>query len=198
MTSHSGSPIGTRIIVTGSTSSGKSTLAERLARLLDVPFVELDALNWEPNWYDVSKQDPAEFERRILEATAGDGWVVAGSYSRFSKPLLHPRAETIVWLDLPLPLILRRVVTRSWRRWRTKELLWGTNYENFWSHLKLWSTDSLIYWAVANHRKKRRNSIASMADPTDAHIRWIRLTSPREVAEFTTAVESALAASRQA
>lgn len=187
------SPIGTRIIVTGSTCSGKSTLAGRLARDLHVPFVELDALNWEPNWHDVSKRDPAEFERRISEATAGDGWVVAGSYSRFSKRLLNPYAQTIIWLDLPLPLILRRVLARSWRRWRTKELLWGTNYENFWSHLKLWSDESLLHWAVTNHRVKRRNSIASMADPAFAHLRWIRLTSPEEVEAFVAAIEAALA-----
>lgn len=186
------SPIGTRIIVTGSTCSGKSTLAQRLARRLNVPFVELDALNWEPNWRDLSRRDPDEFERRIAEATAGDGWVVAGSYSRFSRRLLNPYAQTIIWLDLPLPLILRRVLTRSWRRWRARELLWGTNYENFWIHLKLWSDDSLLHWAVTNHRAKRRNSIASMADPAFAHIRWIRLTSPDEVEAFVAAIEATL------
>ena len=39
-----------RIVVVGSTGSGKTTVAKRLAGILGAPYVELDALNWEPNW----------------------------------------------------------------------------------------------------------------------------------------------------
>ncbi len=39
-----------KLIVVGTTSSGKSTLAERLANELGLEFIELDALNWGPNW----------------------------------------------------------------------------------------------------------------------------------------------------
>ena len=39
-----------RIVVIGNTCAGKSTLAAGLAKKLSVPFVDLDALYWEPNW----------------------------------------------------------------------------------------------------------------------------------------------------
>ena len=39
-----------RIVVIGTTSSGKSTLAERLGAQLGMNFIELDALHWESNW----------------------------------------------------------------------------------------------------------------------------------------------------
>jgi adenylate kinase family enzyme len=73
------SPIGRRIHVIGNSGSGKSTLGARLALVLEIPFVELDALNWEPGWIGLNEADPAEFERRIREATSGEAWVVAGS-----------------------------------------------------------------------------------------------------------------------
>ncbi len=43
-----------RVVVIGVTSSGKSTLAETLARRFDMDFIELDALHWEPNWQEAS------------------------------------------------------------------------------------------------------------------------------------------------
>lgn len=185
------SPIGTRIAVVGNTSSGKSTLASRLAHALDVPFVELDALSWEPNWVSLIETNPAEFERRLRDATAGDGWVVAGNYTA-TREIYWPRLHTIVWLDLPLPLVLYRVVKRSWRRWRSHELLWGTNHEHFGKHLKVWSDNSLIHWAIKSHRRKRRSMLVDMADPRWAEIHFIRLTSPAEVETFARSVESAL------
>ena len=158
------SPIGRRTVVVGSTCSGKSTLAAELARRIDAPFVELDALFWLPEWTQ-SDDDPA----------------VAGNYRRVSMELLWPRTATMVWLDYPLPLILRRVVARSWRRWRTDELLWGTNHERFWRHLKLWSReDSLIAWALTTHHSRRRRFSAHMRDPRWSQASWIRLRSPRE------------------
>ncbi len=188
-----GSPIGRRIHVLGNTSAGKSTLGARLACALDVPFVELDALNWEPGWVGLTATHPAEFERRIRTATAGDGWVVAGSYMTVAQRIFWPQLETVIWLDLPLPLLVGRVLLRSWRRWRTKELLWGTNYERFWPQLLVWRTqDSLIGWAVTQHRRKRRAMLAYMVDPRWMHIRFMRLTSTAEVTSFTRAIESVL------
>lgn len=187
------SGIGRRIHVIGNSSSGKSTLGERLARLLDVPFVELDALNWEPNWVALNTTNPQEFERRIREATAGDGWVVAGSYQSFSQRLFWSRLDTVVWLDLPLPQLVRRVIVRSWRRWRTKELLWGTNYERFWPQLMVWrKEESLVWWIVTQHRRKQRQLLQNMTDPRWSHIRFMRLTSPSEVEAFTVSIQDNL------
>jgi len=39
-----------RIVVIGTTSSGKSTLAENIAKRFDLHCVDLDALHWEPDW----------------------------------------------------------------------------------------------------------------------------------------------------
>lgn len=193
------SPIGSKIHIMGDSCAGKSTLGKRLAQALGVDFVDMDALNWLPDWVALNAVDPEEFDRRLAEATAGDGWVVAGSYTRHAQRVLWSRLDTVVWLDLPMPLLLRRVVARSWRRWRTKELLWGTNYERFWPQLMVWNKDkSLIWWIVTQYKRRRRQLLHFMADPRWAHIRFVRLTSPEEIEQWIVYVEENVRAPQRA
>ena len=181
-------PIGRRIHVVGNSCSGKSVLGERLASALQVPFVELDALNWRPGWVGLNETDPEEFESLIAKATAGDAWVVAGSYMSFSQRVFWPRLETVVWLDLPMHLLVCRVLRRSWTRWRSKELLWGTNHERFWPQLMVWKKeDSLVWWIVTQHSRKRRDIRLYMSEPRWQHIRFLRLESSAAVEGFSRA-----------
>ena len=182
--------IGGRVHVIGNSGSGKSTLAARLAEALDATFVELDALNWLPGWVGLNQTDPDEFERRIRAATEGERWVVAGSYEKFSRRILWPRLDTIVWLDLPLRIVVWRMLRRSWKRWRSRELVWGTNQERFWPQLMIWRiNDSLLGWVITQHARKRRNMLACVSDPRWAHIHFVHLTSAREVGAFAASVE---------
>ena len=114
-----------RINVVGTSSVGKSTLAASIARLLEVPHVELDALHWEPNWTAA----PIEvFRERVRAAIAGDAWVVDGNYAK-ARDLVWDRVEAVVWLDLPLRTILWRYLRRTARRVGRREELWGGNRE---------------------------------------------------------------------
>lgn len=177
--------IGTRILIWGNSCSGKSTLAEHLAKQLDIAFVDLDALNWLPDWVGLNATDPQRLERRMAEATAGNGWVVAGSYTEQAQRVFWPRLQTIIWLDLPMWLLISRMFSRSWRRWREKELLWGTNYESFWNQLKVWNgEDSLLWWIVTQHHAKRRRTLESITDPKWSHILFIRLQSVADIEQF--------------
>ena len=192
-------PIGRRVHVIGNSCSGKSTLASRLAKALDADFVELDALNWLPGWVGLSETDPDELERRFSHATRGDAWVVAGSYSGCSQRSFWARLETVVWLDLPMSVLLKRHLVRSWQRARSRELLWGTNVEEFWQHFLVWRKErSLIYWIVTQHRRKRSQMLAWMADPCWSHIRFVRLKSGREAEACARSVEVAETAVRRA
>ncbi len=177
--------VGQRIHVVGNSCAGKSTLAARLANALSVPVVELDALNWEPDWYGLNEHEPDRLIEKFQQATPGNGWVVAGSYMAFSQRVFWPRLDSVIWIDLPLHLLLRRVVARSWRRWRRHELLWGTNYEKFWPQFMVWrKEESLIWWIVTQQSRKRRQMLAMMLDRRWSHIRFIRLVSVAEVETF--------------
>ena len=59
-----------RISVVGTTGSGKTTLARALSAQLGLPYIEMDALNWQAGWRDLSRNDPDEFVRRVTLAVA--------------------------------------------------------------------------------------------------------------------------------
>ncbi len=166
--------IGRRIIVVGNSNAGKSTLAQRLAERLGVSFIELDALHWEPGWVEAERE---VFRERVRRAIAPASWVMAGNYTH-QQDVSWPVADTVVWLDLGLPTVLRRYIVRSWRRWRSADLLWGTNREVFWEHLMLWDTEkSLIAYTIKTHRAQRRRFEAFTRDPRWSHLTFIHLRS---------------------
>lgn len=183
---------GKRVIVIGPSCSGKSTLAARLAELLGLKFVELDALYWKPGW---QPSDNEEFAARIREATAGERWVVAGNYTAHTFETIWPRAQTIIWLDFSLALVTYRIVRRSWSRSRNKELLWGTNHEKFWPQLKLWDKEnSLISFTISTAARRRAQFAAAMRDERFAHVRFVHLKKPAQVAELLKATKEAASA----
>jgi adenylate kinase family enzyme len=173
-------PIGKRIIIIGSSNAGKSTLAERLAASLNVPLIELDALHWEPGWVEAELD---VFQDRIRAAIEPDAWVMAGNYLSKQQEVSWPRADTIVFLDLSLPTLLRRCTRRCWQRWRSQQALYGgENRENLWEHLMIWNTDkSLIAHITRTHRRRRRDYDAMSRDPRWAHLTFIRLCSVDEI-----------------
>ena len=181
--------IGERIVIIGNTSSGKSTLAAQLAEVIDGKYIELDALFWRtPGWQEPEAADFQAAVRSSIETTSR--WASSGNYlSHGVQDILWPLADTLIWLDTPLVTVLRRVLSRSWRRWRDDELLWGTQREDFWDHLKLWNDQSLIHFAIRYHRPKQRRYAAEFADPRWAHLRKYRLRSPKAVDAFLDRVE---------
>jgi len=117
---------GPRIVVTGTTGSGKTTLARELAAALGIPHIELDALFHGPHW------TPRPTFRADVEAAIEPGaWVCEGNYSPVND-LVCSRGTDLVWLDLPFPVFFRRLWLRTWRRYRRRELLWNGNRERFW------------------------------------------------------------------
>jgi adenylate kinase family enzyme len=173
-----------RIAVMGTTCSGKSTLARALAERLDVPYLELDALYWGAGW---AKPETEDFRRRVEPFVSEEAWVVDGNYTSTLGDLVLRRADTVVWLDLPLPRILWRVSRRTIGRVVRRTELWSGNRET-WRNA-FFSRESLFVWAVQTHGRFRRRLPARLA--TDfSHIRLVRLRSPREIRRWLERLET--------
>ncbi|HEY3950296.1 AAA family ATPase [Phenylobacterium sp.] len=169
-----------RLLMLGSTGSGKSTFARALARRIGAPYVELDALNWDPNWTNLSRADPDQLRARVRQAIAPDAWTCDGNYS-VVRPLILERATHLVWLDYPRAVIMARVIRRSFARAIMHTELWpGTgNYEEF--H-RWFGKEHPIRWAWDTYHHRRAALGALFDDPSTAGLVKQRLRHPREAA----------------
>lgn len=169
-----------RIVVVGTTSSGKSTFAKAIADKLGYNFIELDALHWEPNWQEA----PLEvFRERVGKAIQSPAWVVAGNY-HVVRDLIWPQAEVVIWLDYSLWRIFWQLTHRTFTRWWKREHLWGTNYENLWNHFKLWSEESLFHWLFKTYWRRRREYPMLISLPEHRHLKLIHFKHPHETDEW--------------
>ncbi len=173
-----------RVVVSGTTGSGKTTLAREIAAIIGAPHVELDALHWEPNWTEAETE---VFRARVAEATQGGRWVADGNYA-MARDLTWGRAEMLVWLDYAIGRILWQLLRRTSRRVVTREELWQGNRERL--RTAFFSRDSLFVWALQTHWKKRRTYPPQLRKPAHAHLRVVRVRSPRELRAFMSALRS--------
>jgi len=171
-----------RIVVVGTTGSGKTTFAAHLAGRLGMPHVELDALHWEASW---TKADLDRFRARVARAVGEDAWVVDGNY-HVVRDLVWTRADTLVWLDYRLPVILWRLLRRTARRVFTREELWNGNRERFLTQVA--TRDSILLWALRTYHRRRRNTPRLLAQPEHLHLAVVRFRTPRAAQRWVAGV----------
>lgn len=135
-----------RVLVAGTSGSGKTTTAGRISALLDLPHTEIDALFHGPGW-----TEREAFVADVDAFSAAPTWVTEWQYGS-ARPLLASRADTLVWLHFPRRTVMPRVIRRTLRRRLRRERLWNGNVEP-----PLWTIFSnrehIIRWAWTSHRR---------------------------------------------
>ncbi len=179
---------GRRVVIIGTTGAGKTTLASRLAALLEVPHIELDALHWGPGWIAAETE---RFRALATEHTAGPAWVVEGNY-RAVRDIVWGRADTLVWLDYAYPVVLARLFRRTMRRGLTGQRLYNSNVESLRTHFL--TRDSLFLWQVKSHWRRRREYPGLFQEPAYRHLQVVRLRTPRAAARWLGQVAAEVAA----
>lgn len=67
-----------KIIITGTTCTGKTTLGKKLAKVYSIQQIDLDDFHFLPNW--VEKEDKVFVDDVHKELKTLDKWIVTGSY----------------------------------------------------------------------------------------------------------------------
>jgi len=161
------------VLVAGVSGVGKSTLARRIARALDAPYTEIDALFHGPGW-----TPRPEFLDDVADLVAGNEWVTEWQYTA-ARPALAERADLVVWLDLSfLRMTLPRVVSRTVRRRLRREELWNGNLEPPFRTF-LTNRDHIVRWAW--RRRHHYDQLVPSLEGTHPHLAIVRLRSQREV-----------------
>ncbi len=163
-----------RIVVVGTSCSGKTTFSAKLAQCLGIRHVELDSLYWMKDWQERPIDD---FRRFVQQEAERDTWVIEGNYRKV-RDILWNRADTLVWLNYPFHLIFYRAISRTLRRIIYKEEVCGGNTETFFASFL--SSDSIIAWVLKTHWKRRREYSILMTSSEYPNMKKIEIGSPGE------------------
>lgn len=173
-----------RVVILGTSCSGKSTFAAALAEVQGTTHIELDALHWRPNWTPAPQE---EFRSDIAEAIAAETWVLDGNYSRV-RDLVWARATTLIWLNYSFPVTFGRALRRTFRRSFYREELWAGNRESW--RLSFFDKESILWWVLTTYGKRRREYPPLFAQPENQHLKVVVFTAPGQAARFLRDVNS--------
>ena len=167
-----------KITIIGSSCAGKTTLGRELSQNTQLPFTDLDDLNWNPGWIESPLE---EFRDKVQKVVAEPSWIIAGNYGKV-RDLIWPHTEIIIWLDYSFPLVLNRSLRRTIRRAMTGEVVCNGNKESLYQ--SFCTKDSIIWWVITTFKRRRAQYEELFAHPDNAHIKVSRFRSPRQLKKW--------------
>ena len=161
-----------KILILGSSGSGKSTFAKKLGELLNIEVVHLDLHYWKPNWINTPREEWKEKLKVLLQK---DCWIMDGNYAS-SLDLRLKHADTVIFINSNRFKCLWRCFKRFIKyRGRIRPDLARGCYEKFdWEFFK---------W-IWNYPKDIKPQILEMLKNVSKEKKIIILNCNREVNDF--------------
>ena len=101
-----------RIVLVGSSGSGKSWLSKRLADIYGYPLIHLDNEFWKPGWMKTPKDEWMAVQE---ELTSREKWIIDGNYDS-TMEMRFMTADIVVFLDINRFVCIWRVLWRTGKK----------------------------------------------------------------------------------
>ena len=101
-----------KIMIAGSSGSGKSWLAKEIAGLTGYPLYHLDSEFWRPGWVMAPEDEKI---LRLQEIISGKTWIIDGNYSS-TMEMRFAAADLIVLLDISRIICVISVAKRHGKK----------------------------------------------------------------------------------
>lgn len=160
-----------KILIIGSSGTGKSTLALELGEILNLPVHHLDIYFWKPNWV---QNDREQFDAALTEILKKEKWIIDGDYGRTMEWRLR-FADTVIFLDYPTRIALYRAFKRriTYRNKTRPSITKGCNEKIDWEFIK---------W-IWNFRRNHRQKTLELLEK-NKHIQVIRFNTPKKLVNW--------------
>jgi len=166
-----------RVAIIGSGGTGKSTLAQQLGTITNLPVYHLDALHWKPGWVPTPED---EWDQLMEELTSQDEWIMDGNYGRSMDTRLQ-RADTVIFLDYPTRVSMYRAIKRAIRDYgKTRPDMGEGCNERYNAEFFKW---------VLHYRRYKRPGILKKLDKLKDQKKVYIFESPRQLKEFLEGVK---------
>ena len=172
-----------RVVVVGTSGSGKTTFAAALASRMGCAHVEMDAFLWKAGWVSRSR---AELWDQLAPVLGSEHWVADGNHGS-GTGLVWDRATCAIWLRYPLPFVFWRALRRTVVRVATGEPTHGGNVETF--RTAFLSLEGIPWWVLKTHRLRQRQYTAHALR---SQVPFLELRSPRSASEVLEFVPDAV------
>ena len=97
-----------KVIIIGCPGSGKTTFAEKLQRVTNLPLYYLDAIWHKPDRTHISRE---EYDKKLSEIFQTEEWIIDGNYSRTIEERIQ-NSDTIFLFDLLTEVCLQGATER--------------------------------------------------------------------------------------
>jgi adenylate kinase family enzyme len=165
-----------KIHIIGCSGSGKTYLANALAKKYNIPHFDLDDIQWDNNAEVYGTKRPLEERKALLqEILHNNEWVIEGVYYAWVQQSFD-EADKIYVLDMPRYLYKSRIIVRSIKR---KLGIQQGKRET------LKSVYNLLKW-TETFRNKNLKEIKTILDKYENKVIW--LSSKKDVSEIIKAI----------
>lgn len=167
-----------RVLVIGTTGSGKTTMAKKVAAAINGTALDIDDFLWKPGWVQRPKE---EMLAMLIEPLAKEKWTLSGN-NRKNRDFYWSRADTVIWLNYSFWVVFSRLLWRTIKRVVTKEEVMPGCVESFRSQFL--SKDSLLVWFFQTYWKRKKDYRQAIRSHKYQHLTIIEFKHPRQAKRF--------------